>query len=184
LIADRTCVRLTVNGVDLKRVPPKSRPTAIRAKQALWASRAWKAARRTPPSTFLFLPIHMSNSPEAEPPLSDGSESRRSLKPPTWNRTLVTEYSVRSFGGAPSADKAASASPCWRYIGWAFRPCQHPDSRNRHGATNRAAAGPVETSGAPSNLAMAIGLFCSAYVRLRTSTKAGAPLRPHSKGVL
>src|SRR5215468_5587865 len=54
----RSLARIT--GVDLKRVPPKSRPAA------LWLGfpRANRQPARTPPSTFLFLPIHLSNSPE------------------------------------------------------------------------------------------------------------------------
>ena len=51
------------NGVDLKRVPPKSRPTATAPGSILGLIPRWKRPARTPPSTFLFLPIHLSNSP-------------------------------------------------------------------------------------------------------------------------
>ena len=49
----------TVKGVDLKRVPPKSliRPPSNRI------SPVCKRPARTPPSTFLFLLIYLSNSP-------------------------------------------------------------------------------------------------------------------------
>src|SRR5215470_11953986 len=67
-------------GVDLKRVPPKSRPAAS-GKAAIYYDR-WNLARvrpaRTPPSTFLFLPIHLSNSPGLATPSLDAPESLRS----------------------------------------------------------------------------------------------------------
>jgi hypothetical protein len=57
---------------------------------------------RTPPSTFLFLPIQLSNSPEIMAiPLSGEPESRRSPRLPNTLGCLVT-LSVRSFAGAPS----------------------------------------------------------------------------------
>jgi hypothetical protein len=61
-----------ISGVDLKRVPPKSRPAARHRNSppacADGPSRVEQPAR-TPPSTFLFLPIHLSNSPGSQPHL-------------------------------------------------------------------------------------------------------------------
>lgn len=56
----QTGVRLQSHSVDLKRVPPKSRPAASPEELLLREKRP----ARTPPSTFLFLPIHLSKSPE------------------------------------------------------------------------------------------------------------------------
>ena len=67
---------------------------------------------RTPPSTFLFLPIHLSNSPAPwRSPSPEFPESRRSPKPPTEIGRLVTTI-VRCFAGAPSRRKASGA-PLW-----------------------------------------------------------------------
>jgi len=60
-----TATAFTKSGVDLKRVPPKSRPAAWHA-NCMTTSRQLQLTctrpARTPPSTFLFLPIHLSNS--------------------------------------------------------------------------------------------------------------------------
>jgi hypothetical protein len=86
--------------------------------------RSRKRPARTPPSTFLFLPIHLSNSPGTMAiPLPGALGSRRSPRLPTEIGRLVT-LSVRSFAGAPSRRKAGGA-PLWAYIGVGFRPCQH-----------------------------------------------------------
>ena len=59
-----TC-RLHDNRVDLKRRPPKSRPTAVPPVGPLLSRPSVESqSAGTPPSTFLFLPIHLSNSPE------------------------------------------------------------------------------------------------------------------------
>jgi hypothetical protein len=54
--------------VDLKRRPPKSLPAAplSNTKPLSKPSPIEEAARKDPPSTFLFLPIHLSNSPGTE----------------------------------------------------------------------------------------------------------------------
>jgi hypothetical protein len=62
-------------GVDLKRVTAEVSSDRLRPKVALWTR---KRSARTPPSTFLFLPIHMSNS------LRPGG-----LTPPGFHRRAV-----------------------------------------------------------------------------------------------
>ena len=77
--------------------------------------RSRKRSARTPPSTFLFLPIHLSNSPGIMAiPLPGTPGSRRSPRLPTEIGRLVTP-SVRSFAGAPSRRKAGGA-PLWRAL--------------------------------------------------------------------
>jgi hypothetical protein len=51
---------LAHQGVDLKRRPPKSRPDRAAGPKASFG--LWRRSAGTPPSTFLFLPIHLSNS--------------------------------------------------------------------------------------------------------------------------
>jgi len=71
--------------------------------------RRWNLARarlaRTPPSTFLFLPIHLSNSPGLATPSPDAPESLRSSchRP----ESVTNHRKVRSFGGAPCRRAAA-----------------------------------------------------------------------------
>src|SRR5436190_4965398 len=80
------------------------RPHLLPLKASLLRSR--KRPARTPPSTFLFLPIHLSNSPGTMAvPLPGEPGSRRSPNLPTEIGRLVT-LSVRSFAGAPSRRKA------------------------------------------------------------------------------
>jgi hypothetical protein len=94
--------------VPKKRVPPKSRPTASEARIAPRVTRP----ARTPPSTFLFLPIHLSNSPEiAGPPLPGLPREPPKLEAADRNRRFVTPK-VRSFAGAPSRRKRGGA-PLW-----------------------------------------------------------------------
>jgi hypothetical protein len=60
----------------------------------------------TPPSTFLFLPIHLSNSPEPRWSHSPGKpESRRSFMLPIRIGSLGHRISVRCFAGATSRRK-------------------------------------------------------------------------------
>ena len=75
-------------GVDLKRRPPKSRPAA----SPLEGMRPRSGTRRagTPPSTFLFLPIHLSNS------LGPGGPTLR------VNRRAVEARGLRLSSGAYS----------------------------------------------------------------------------------
>jgi hypothetical protein len=69
---------------------------------------------RTPPSTFLFLPIHFSNSPGivATPLPSRAGECRTSAHPRTVG-CLIT-VPVRSFGGTPSRRAAACQDAVYR----------------------------------------------------------------------
>ena len=52
------------HSVDLKRRPPKSLLDRLRDA----VSRSRKRPARTPPSTFLFLPIHLSNNRDPQGP--------------------------------------------------------------------------------------------------------------------
>ena len=125
--------------------------SSSRRRQAFSAPR--KRSAGTPPSTFLFLPIHLSNSPEImEIPLPGDPGSRRSPRLPNQIGCLVT-LSVRSFAGAPSRRRRA-ARRCGAYIVAWSQPCQlsiwqiSPHSRavdftlcHRHiGVPNRRAA--------------------------------------------
>ena len=95
--------------------------SSSRRRQAFSAPR--KRSAGTPPSTFLFLPIHLSNSPEImEIPLPGDPGSRRSPRLPNAIGRLVT-LSVRSFAGAPSRRRRA-ARRCGAYIVGRSQPCQ------------------------------------------------------------
>lgn len=79
---------------------------------------------RTPPSTFLFLPIHFSNSPEIVA-TSCFPVNRKASRSSTHPRTVGCGFTVpvRSFRGAPSRRLSGRrADP--RYIGRAPDPCQ------------------------------------------------------------
>ena len=105
VIGFRDCSRKTTSVVP-RNVYRRSlvRPHLLPSKASLLWSR--KRPARTPPSTFLFLPIHLSNSPGTMAvPLPDSPGSRRSPNLPTEIGRLVT-LSVRSFAGAPSRRKA------------------------------------------------------------------------------
>ena len=75
-------------GVDLKRRPPKSRPAASPLEGMCPRSGTRRAG--TPPSTFLFLPIHLSNS------LGPGGPALRA------NRRAVEARGLRLSSGAYS----------------------------------------------------------------------------------
>ena len=67
-----------------------------------------KRRARTPPSTFLFLPIHLSNSPGPKSPYP--SLKRRAVeasKHPTEAGACFHRISMRSFEGAPSPSGGA-----------------------------------------------------------------------------
>ena len=113
-------------GVDLKRRPPKSRPAAFPFRRSAsfeanlsgTSSRSRKRPARTPPSTFLFLPIHLSNSPEPwqfHLPASRKSgrnPNGRNPVPPTTIGSLVTIISeeLRRRAIAPSSGRRAVPS--------------------------------------------------------------------------
>jgi hypothetical protein len=107
--------RLHETGVDLKRVPPKSRPASWH--DSCFARIASNRATiidmrraRTPPSTFLFLPIHLSNSPgtpRTPLPTTNGEPPKPNPRLQVGDRSPL---SVRSFGGAPS--RRSGGAPC------------------------------------------------------------------------
>jgi hypothetical protein len=121
-LASRPHPPLHGNGVDLKRVPPKSRPAATAPGSILGLIPRWKRPARTPPSTFLFLPIHLSNSPGSQRPhLPERAGEPSKPPPPTTDRRLVTVISeeLRRRVIAPSG-----GAPCGGYIGDGPEPCQ------------------------------------------------------------
>ena len=61
----------------------------------------------TPPSTFLFLPIHMSNSPEQQSPTSSHTARRRQYSPPDIDLGCTTPTMPLSCRGAPCRRAAA-----------------------------------------------------------------------------
>jgi hypothetical protein len=99
------------HSVDLKRRPPKSLPTVSLAEGLLPQPRTRSA--RTPPSTFLFLPIQFSNSPgPVKVPYPNPSEFQKASKPPAadlgrklCHRIISEELRRRAIapsGGAPT----------------------------------------------------------------------------------
>ena len=90
--------RLHDRGVDLKRRPPKSRPAAPFSKTGL---RSGKRRAGTPPSTFLFLPIHLSNSPgpgRSRPPVNRRAVEVRGLRSGSeaWSPSISEELRRRA----------------------------------------------------------------------------------------
>jgi hypothetical protein len=71
--------------------------------------RSRKRPARTPPSTFLFLPIHLSNSPEpcGSAPKPAHSTRRREHGHSDHGRMLGHRETVRGFADAPSRQAAA-----------------------------------------------------------------------------
>ncbi len=165
-------------GVDLKRRPPKSRPAAARSRRMPLARQNLdRASRRagTPPSTFLFLPIHLSNSPE--PRRSHSPANRRAVEArgfrlgsEAWSPTISEE--LRRHAVAPRRRRAELT----QYIG--FRPpkCQHPKGlgTGSEPAPVRGLRGPAATAVFASNIG---GLE-------RVERPAGAVLGPHSSAPL
>jgi hypothetical protein len=161
-------------GVDLKRRPPKSRPAAARSRSMPLARQNLdRTSRRagTPPSTFLFLPIHLSNSPG--PRRSHSPANRRAVEnrgvrlgSEAWSPTVSEE--LRRHAVAPRRRRAELT----QYIG--FRPpkCQHPK-----GLGTGAGPGP---SGPGGNRRV-----CQQYRGFRAGGKAvGAVLAPLSSAPL
>jgi hypothetical protein len=111
----------------LKREPPKSLPKPPFLKNC-FSTRERPA--RTPPSTFLFLPIHFSNSPEIM-----AISAPRSAVEARTSEKIGCRFTVpvRSFRGAQSRRKRTARR--WGYIGFAPDPCQpakRPVFRSRH----------------------------------------------------
>ena len=101
-------------GVDLKRVPPKSRPTASAPSPILRSNSRWKRPARTPPSTFLFLLIHLSNSPEPRGSRLFVTEEQSKLPSPTQRRGWSPYISEVLRTGA-SSRRAAARRVWWLY---------------------------------------------------------------------
>src|SRR5262245_54173022 len=103
----------------LKREPPMSLPKPSLMK-TLVSTRERPA--RTPPSTFLFLPIHFSNSPGtmAVPTPRSPGEPAKLVHPRTVGRRFTVP--VRSFRGAQSHRRRTARR--WLYIGVALAHCQ------------------------------------------------------------
>jgi hypothetical protein len=120
-IARAPACRLHDNSVDLKRVPPKSRPPRPLRR---WNPRSKTRRARTPPSTFLFLPIHLSNSQEPGGSAPGWDREAGEASASDRDRMALSLSSVRSFAGAQSHRKADGA-PCERYIVVQGRKCQH-----------------------------------------------------------
>jgi hypothetical protein len=140
VIGFRDCSRKTTSVVP-RNVYRRSlvRPHLLPSKASLLQSR--KRPARTPPSTFLFLPIHLSNSPETMAvPLPDSPGSRRSPNLPTEIGRLVT-LSVRSFAGAPSRLKAGRRAVVEALYG---RPLHLVNTKSRQNSSQVSA---VERSG-------------------------------------
>ena len=117
-----------------KRVPPKSfvQPRKLKTE-------AFKYSRlaRTPPSTFLFLHLHLSNSPGPKAPSHHGGSI---LKPPSDDKSqpisdrLLIHSSKRGASQARKlavAEGQSSAALSGRVIGPPNRGCQRSLSTNR-----------------------------------------------------
>jgi hypothetical protein len=89
------------DGVTFKRVPPKSFVQPRKMKTEVFK---YSRLARTPPSTFLFLHLHLSNSPGPEGPILPSLEgSGRTHSTANNNRLLSAVDSLiimRSFTGA------------------------------------------------------------------------------------
>jgi hypothetical protein len=123
------CAPKTVKGVDLKRVPPKSliRPPSNRI------SPVCKRPARTPPSTFLFLLIYLSNSPGPMKVPSPETESRRS-RHPTRSDAFPTEKSCGASEARHRADVRQRAEELIYMVSRA-RLSTHESRKSRTGIT-------------------------------------------------
>ena len=141
--APRPRLPLYDKGVDLKRRPPKSRPTASLGESLLRR----KAARKDSA-------VHVSlssDSPVKQPgtmvvPSSAGPRvvEATNFRP---RSEVVQPLKVRSFGGAPSR-RHADGTPYSRYIRFGPRRCQHVMVKNltpRTCSMKTATSGPVLT---------------------------------------
>jgi hypothetical protein len=153
-------------GVDLKRVPPKSRPTAT--PNRLLHSR--KRSAGTPPSTFLFLPIHFSNSPERRMPPPRMNQGAVEAGHPARLDALPTESRVDLQGRAIAPMCVSAPKTC--YIRGGAADCQHSNVFDF--AENR---GPL----AASLLHYMVGFSHSTMAANRCRR---AVVKPHSSAVL
>ena len=88
----RSACRLHDNSVDLKRRPPKSLSGRSSSRESIFRRllQSRKRPARTPPSTFLFLLIHLSNSPEPSGSTPQRTGEPTKLEPPTARRPYPT----------------------------------------------------------------------------------------------
>ena len=117
-----------------KRVPPKSvvqprHTESLRLQHARFA--------RTPPSTFLFLHLHLSNSPGRKPQLSIVESENLSIRrqTPTEDYRLGLHASQWRASKTRQHAKAKSqgiAALSGRVIGPSHQACQRLSSINRH----------------------------------------------------
>jgi hypothetical protein len=133
---DRSRPRLPLcdKSVDLKRRPPKSRPTATASEDlSFWGQARLRGSGpqglRRPRFSFFLFTCQTSRNPKVpSPPTGERSKPRAS----DHYRKLFHTGSVRSFEGAPSR-RNADGAPYGRYIGFYRRRCQHIMSEKYHG---------------------------------------------------
>ncbi len=118
-------------------VPPKSLSTCL--------TRGPGSSARTPPPTFLFLPIHLSNSTAHLSP-SDRA-CRTSARCETIAEAILPSRSLRAeSAGLSSAPLGSTASRDDRYIGETLADCQRPFLKNLR-QPPPPPAGPAENRG-------------------------------------
>jgi hypothetical protein len=147
-------------------------------------SRARKRPARTPPSTFLFLPIHLSNSPEPCGPVAHYGRPQSTPEPPkpahpTWPKAHDRmNHSANREGLLKTRHRATRRRAKTAYIGFWRRDCQRPKQRKRrcgggkHRQLRGAAAGRYDARRALE--------LCARRFRRGPD----AALRPHSSAVL
>src|SRR5215475_10071758 len=93
-----------------KRVPPKS---FVRSRKLKTEVSRYSRPARTPPSTFLFLHLHLSNSPGPEDPNSPGGEVVKTLirrqMTTDWDRLLFTLHHESLTGTTNCLGQGANA---------------------------------------------------------------------------
>ena len=117
-----------VIGVDLKRVPPKSRPT-VSAQGKPYPESGPQGLRR-PRFSFFRFTCQTARDFKAPSPVDRRAVEAKApdLESDAFHRVFSEELRRRAI--TPTSSVGA---PCSRYIGFGFSPCQHFDSRNRHG---------------------------------------------------
>jgi hypothetical protein len=132
---------------------------------------------RTPPSTFLFLPIHFSNSPgTGRPPPSGKPESRRNPLPP---RTVGCRFTVpvRSFKGATSRrGRTARRSAVYRLALGSLST-----GKGRLSWASKPAISAHQTSGFTGSIARALIVPPSVHFAPHSGHIRGSSLAPGSR---
>src|SRR5215475_6481641 len=116
-----------------KRVPPKS---FVRSRTLKTEVSKYSRPARTPPSTFLFLHLHLSNSPGSENPTPRGGEvvktlTRRQMTT-DWDRLFFTHHHEELDGHdkLPWPRGQCSAALSGRVIGPPNWRCQRLRQQN------------------------------------------------------